>query len=196
MPSSYPNIVLRLPDWLEAALPPAGRIYASREERMDLVIDLARQNIEQGSGGPFAAAVFDLDSGKLLAPGVNQVVDGRCSVAHAELLALMLAQQLAGSHDLGGPSLPPCELVSSTEPCAMCLGALPWSGIVSLVCGARDEDAREIGFDEGDKPGNWPAALQKRGIAVYRDVRRRQAAAVLRKYRNLGGQIYNGRSDR
>ncbi len=194
MPPSYPNIVLRLPDWLEVALPPAERIYTSREERMDLVVDLARQNIEQGSGGPFAAAVFDLDSGKLLAPGVNQVVDGCCSIAHAELMALMLAQQLTGSHDLGGSSHPPCELVTSTEPCAMCLGALPWSGIVSLVCGARDEDAREIGFDEGDKPNDWPEKLKQRGIAVYRDVRRPQALAVLRKYRDLGGQIYNGRS--
>jgi tRNA(Arg) A34 adenosine deaminase TadA len=194
MPPAYPNIVLRLPDWLEEALPPAGRVYTSREDRMDLVIDLARQNIERGTGGPFAAAVFDLDNGKLLAPGVNLVIAGHCSVAHAELVALMLAQQLAGSHDLGGPSLPACELVTTTEPCAMCLGALPWSGIVSLVCGARDEDAREIGFDEGDKPADWPATLQQRGIAVYRDVCAAKARAVLQQYRDRGGLIYNGRT--
>ena len=41
------------------------------------------------------------------------------------------------------------EMVASTQPCAMCLGATPWSGIRRLVCGARDEDAEEIGFDEG-----------------------------------------------
>jgi tRNA(Arg) A34 adenosine deaminase TadA len=190
----YPNIVLRLPDWLDGVLPPAERIYASREERMGLVIDLARQNIQRGTGGPFAAAVFDLDRQQLLAPGVNLVVDGHCSVAHAELVALMLAQQLKASHDLGGPTLPPCELVTSTEPCAMCLGALPWSGIVSLVCGARDEAAREIGFDEGDKPVDWPATLQRRGIAVYRDVCGLQARAILQQYRDRGGLIYNGRS--
>ncbi|APG27736.1 tRNA-specific adenosine deaminase [Syntrophotalea acetylenivorans] len=196
MPHSYPDITLSLPDWLDAVLPPAERIYATREERMELVIHLARQNIQRGTGGPFAAAVFNLDSGKLLAPGVNLVLAGHCSVAHAELVALMLAQQLAGSHDLGGPSLPPCELVTSTEPCAMCLGALPWSGIASLVCGAREGDAREIGFDEGDKPADWPASLQRRGIAVYRDVRRLQALAILEEYRNKGGPIYNGRSGR
>lgn len=194
MPLSYPDIVLCLPDWLDAVLPPAERVYANREERMGLVIKLARQNIQRGTGGPFAAAVFDLDSGKLLAPGVNLVVGNHCSVAHAELMALMLAQQLAGSHDLGGPALPPCELVTTTEPCAMCLGALPWSGIVSLVCGARDEDAREIGFDEGDKPTDWPATLQQRGIAVYRDICAPQARAVLQQYRDRGGPIYNGRS--
>jgi tRNA(Arg) A34 adenosine deaminase TadA len=194
MPRAYPKIVLCLPDWLDAVLPPAERVYASHEERMELIIDLARQNIQRGTGGPFAAAVFDLDSGKLLAPGVNLVVDNHYSVAHAELVALMLAQQLTGSHNLGGPSLPPCELVTTTEPCAMCLGALPWSGIVSLVCGARDEDARAIGFDEGDKPADWPATLQRRGIAVYRDVCGHQARAVLQQYRDRGGPIYNGRS--
>ncbi len=192
----YPNIVLRLPDWLEAALPPAERVYASREERMGLVIDLARHNIEHGSGGPFAAAVFDLDRRQLLAPGVNLVIDGHCSVAHAELVALMLAQQLRGSHDLGAPSLPPCELVTTTEPCAMCLGALPWSGIVSLVCGARDEDARKIGFDEGVKPADWPTVLARRGIRVYRDVCRPEARQVLQEYRQGGGPIYNATHNR
>ena len=33
------------------------------------------------------------------------------------------------------------ELVTTTEPCAMCLGAIPWSGLSSVVCGARDQDA-------------------------------------------------------
>lgn len=194
MSHPFPNIVLRLPEWLDTILLPAERVYATREERMGLVISLARQNIQHGTGGPFAAAVFDLGSGRLLAPGVNLVVDTHCSVAHAELVALMLAQQLAESHDLGGPSLPSCELVTSTEPCAMCLGALPWSGIVSLVCGAREEDAREIGFDEGDKPTDWPATLQQRGITVYRDICAPQARAVLKEYRDQGGPIYNGRT--
>lgn len=189
-----PNIVLPLPDWLHTALPAAEHIYPSREQRMQLVIDLARRNIEHGTGGPFAAAVFDLDRQTLLAPGLNLVLENHCSVAHAELVALMLTQQLTGSHNLGAPFLPRCELVSTTEPCAMCLGALPWSGISSLVCGARDEDARAIGFDEGDKPTDWPAALQRRGIEVHLDICRPQAMAVLQEYRDHGGLIYNGRS--
>ncbi len=194
MPLPLPNIILQLPAWLNTALPPADRIFSHREERMELVIELARHNVRQGTGGPFAAAVFDLDKGRLLAPGVNLVIQEHCSVAHAELVALMLAQQMVGSHDLGAPPLPACELVTSTEPCAMCLGALPWSGIVSLACGARDEDARAIGFDEGDKPSDWPATLQRRGIRVYRDVCAAEARAVLQEYREQGGAIYNGRT--
>ena len=82
-------------------------------------------------------------------------------------------------------------MVASTEPCAMCFGAIPWSGVTRLVCGARDEDARRIGFDEGPKLPDWRKALQKRGIRVTRDVLREEAVAVLDLYVDLGGPIYN-----
>ena len=75
----------------------------------------------------------------------------------------------------------------------MCLGALPWSGITSLICGARDEDARSIGFDEGEKPKQWIEALEGRSIQVTRDIFRDKAKLVLQKYIDDGGIIYNGR---
>ena len=85
------------------------------------------------------------------------------------------------------------ELVSSTEPCTMCLGAVVWSGVRRLVCGSRDADARDIGFDEGPKPSDWTVALETRGIAVLRDVSRRDAVAVLKHYVDRGGLVYNAR---
>ncbi len=187
------RIVLSLPDWVADFLPPPDRLYASPEERMDLVLDLARRNCSRKTGGPFAAAVFELESGRLVAVGLNLVVGAVCSVAHAELIALMLAQQRLGSFTLNAPGLPAYDLVSSTEPCAMCLGALPWAGIRRLVCGARDEDARAIGFDEGDKPADWVRLLEARHIAVLRDVRREVARQILIDYARSGGLIYNGR---
>lgn len=190
------RIVLSLPDWVADFLPPSDRLYASAEERMDLVLELARRNCRQKTGGPFAAAVFELDSGRLLAVGLNLVVNAGCSVAHAELIALMLAQQRLGSFTLNAPGLPACDLVSSTEPCAMCLGALPWAGIRRLVCGARDEDARAIGFDEGDKPADWVRLLERRHITVLRDVRREASRRILADYVRSGGPIYNGQSQR
>ena len=75
----------------------------------------------------------------------------------------------------------------------MCLGAITWSGISSLVCGARDEDARSIGFDEGDKPEDRFAKLKSRAISVTLDVLRDEAKAVLQQYIDEGGIIYNGR---
>lgn len=188
--SRFPAFTLKLPDWIETLLPNPDQLYPTVEDRMRLVIELSRLNVQHGTGGPFGAGVFDLSSGKLLAPGVNLVLPSQCSVAHAEIVAFMMAQPLVGTFDLATPGFPPYELVASTEPCAMCFGSVPWSGVESLVCGARDEDASAIGFDEGPKMSNWVAELEKRGIQVQRDVLREDAAAVLRLYAQ-SGPIYN-----
>ena len=189
----FPEVTLRLPGWVDELLAEPDRIYASVEDRMRRAIELSRSSIRHGTGGPVGAAIFDRETNKLLAPGVNLVLASGCSVAHAEMVAIMIAQQLIGDFDLGGEGQPPYELVASTEPCSMCLGAVPWSGVRHLVCGARDEDAAEIGFDEGPKPAQWVKSLEERGIAVVRDVCREEAASVLRQYAEMGGEIYNAR---
>jgi tRNA(Arg) A34 adenosine deaminase TadA len=190
---AYPSLCVSLPDWLTRAYEPSDRVYPTVEARMRLVIALAQRNIEEGTGGPFAAAVFDGTTHRLLAPGVNRVTTQNCSSAHAEIVALSIAQRVLGCYDLGRAGMPTCELVSSTEPCAMCMGAVPWSGVRTLVCGARGEDACAIGMDEGAKPTRWVDELEQRGIAVIRDVCRDAAVAVLRDYLRRGGTIYNAR---
>ena len=189
----YPEVILKLPEWVEPFLESWQGGTESPQGRMELVLGLTRENVVQG-GGPFGAAVFDAESGVLLAPGVNQVLALSSSIAHAEIMALTIAQQKLQTFDLGAPGLPVCELVSSTAPCAMCLGAIPWSGVRRLICGARDEDAREIGFDEGAKIENWIEELEKRGISVITDLCRTEAREVLLAYRDAGGTIYNSRS--
>ncbi len=157
---------------------------------MRLAISLARENVERQTGGPFGAAVFD-EKGRLVAPGVNVVLTSNCSILHAEMVAIALAQKKLGRYDIGDEGRSHYTLVASTEPCAMCFGAIPWSGVTRLVCGARDEDARRIGFDEGPKLPDWNEALEKRGIRVIRDLLRDEAVAVLDLYVDLGGPIYN-----
>jgi len=191
----FPEWTVRVPDWVEAVVPGPDDVYPTVEERMRLVIDLSRRNVARGTGGPFGAAVFEVGSGRLVAPGVNLVESANCSVVHAEIVAIAIAQQVVGRYDLGGEGMPVCELASSAEPCAMCLGAIPWSGVRRLICGARDEDARRIGFDEGAKPPDWVASLKARGIAVLRDVLRDEARAVLQDYADTGGVIYNARRE-
>ena len=188
----FPEVTLRLPEWVgEHAA--GGHLYGTVEERMRFAVELSRQNVRRGTGGPFGAAIFERETGRLLAPGVNLVVGSGCSVFHAEMVAVMVAQRVLGTFDLGGGDLPAYELVATTEPCAMCLGATPWSGVRHLVCGARDEDARAVGFDEGVKPEFWVGALQDRCITVERDVLRKEAADVLQEYAEVGGEIYNSR---
>jgi tRNA(Arg) A34 adenosine deaminase TadA len=185
----HTEIVLQLPPWLQAIRERQEGVLASTDARMEFAIELARRNIEHRTGGPFGAAVFDAASGKLVSVGVNLVEASNCSLAHAEMIAIGLAQQTAGHYDLGAAGV--YELVTSVEPCAMCLGAIPWSGLRRVVCGACGEDAAAIGFDEGAKPVDWPGELRKRGIAVIRDVRRPEARAVLQQYAQTGGLLYN-----
>ncbi len=115
------------------------------------------------------------------------------SILHAEMVALSLAQKKLANYDLGAEGLPVHEIVTSTEPCAMCFGAIPWSGVSRVICGARDEDARRIGFDEGPKLADWRAALEARRIEVIHDVQRDRASQVLDDYLHSGGRIYNSR---
>ena len=189
----FESFMVKLPQWVNDILPGSELFCSTVEERMELALTLAANNIKN-NGSPFGAAIFERHTGKLIAPGINLVLQTNCSVVHAEIVAIMLAQQKVANFDLGAAGLPDYELVTTTEPCAMCIGAIPWSGISSLVCGARDEDARSIGFDEGDKQVDWIRNLQSRNIAVTRDIYRDKARRVLQQYVDAGGIIYNGRT--
>ena len=190
----HSSLILTLPVWIESFLRKQSFPLATDETRMQFVIALALENIRRKSGGPFGAAIFNSATGDLIAAGVNRVVPLGCSIAHAEMMAIGLAQQQLGTWDLGNPDLPAIELVTSTEPCAMCLGAIPWSGIKRVVCGASDTDARAAGFDEGTKPADWKKALRQKNIEVVTGVCAKEAAEVFTVYKESGGEIYNGRS--
>lgn len=185
------SFTFSLPDWIDTFID-SKKTYSSMEERMELVIELSRLNIKNKTGGPFGAAIFDLKNNKLIAPGVNLVTTAGSSVLHAEIVAIMMAQSSLDQYDLSENGME-LELVASTEPCAMCFGSIPWSGVKQLICGARDEDARKIGFDEGPKMNDWSTHLEERGIKVIKDVLRDKAASILNSYVQNGGEIYNGR---
>jgi tRNA(Arg) A34 adenosine deaminase TadA len=181
---------LELPAWLRAELEGAPDRIERVRDRVRFAVRLAGLGAARGAGGPFGAAVFEVGTGRLVAAGTNLVLAGACSLLHAEIVALVLAQKRVGHYDLGAAG-EACELVASAEPCAMCLGAVPWSGVRRLVCGARDEDVRAIGFDEGAKVADWPGELERRGVAVERDVCRAEAREVLERYGRGGGEVYN-----
>lgn len=184
-------IQFSLPAWVAELVAGWRTPLDSAEDRMRLAIGLAEENMKRQTGGPFGAAVFERDSGVLVAVGVNLVVASQCSIAHAEMLALALAQGKRRTFDLAAPGIPAHELVTSAEPCAMCFGALPWSGVARLVCGARSEDVESIGFEEGPKPVGWIEQLEARGISVLTDVCRNESQHLVRRYGEAGGPIYN-----
>lgn len=187
------TLQLALPAWV-ADLLARPRQCVDDQAKMTLAIELSRHNVDTRTGGPFGAVVFGPDD-QIVGVGVNCVVPQSCSVAHAEMMAVMLAQRSLGrarlNRDTKGQPAGPFTLVASSQPCCQCYGALVWAGIDRLLIGARAEDVEaETEFDEGPLPGNWTGELERRGIEVIRDVRREEARRVLRAYSTSGGVRY------
>jgi tRNA(Arg) A34 adenosine deaminase TadA len=197
MTMDHVSAAIELPQWLvtleSSQLPLRG---SSDTQRMQLAIDLARRNVAERTGGPFGAIVVEESTGMCVAAGVNLVVSSGLSLAHAEAVAIMLAQLRTGTYDLAGQAQKRYSLYASGQPCIMCFGILWWSGITRLVCAARGEDVESITtFREGPLPDDWPRLLSQRTglppIEVVQDVLRDEACDVLRAYSAAGHPVYN-----
>lgn len=175
-----------MPPWLhETERNHIGKAMRSAEEKLLFCIMLAVENVRNKTGGPFGAAIFDIETGRLLAAGVNCVIPANQSCAHAEMTAIANAQNKLQNLPLQG-----CVLVSSCEPCVMCFGGILWSGVEALVYGAPGSEAARIGFDEGDKVSGWHGSLEKRGIRVYGPMLEDRAKEPFILYHEMSGVIY------
>ena len=188
--SAAHSVLVTLPDWIQEIVT-FGTRYDTDDDRMRLVIELSRQNVTRGTGGPFAAGIFEQSTGALVAVGANSVVRLNNSTLHGEMVAIMLAQHHLGSYTLAGSPDVAYELFSSCDPCAMCLGAVLWSGVRRMVTGADRDDATALSFEEGPVFAESYRYLEERGLTITRGVLRQEAAAVLELYRRQGGPIYN-----
>jgi tRNA(Arg) A34 adenosine deaminase TadA len=189
----YAQVHLTLPAWVHDAVDTA-RSYASDADKVALAIALSVRNVEADSGGPFGAVVYGPDD-RIIAVGVNRVLPHSCSVAHAEMMAYMLAQQRTQrarlNRDENDMPCGPIVLATSSQPCCQCYGATIWAGIDRLLIGARAEDVMALTeFDEGPLPADWVGELEKRGIAVTCDIERDAACDGLRAYSARGGSRY------
>lgn len=182
-----------LPEWVL----PFAHLYEAptdtSEQRMALVHELANRNFVAGNGGPFAAVVADSDTGEIVSIGVNVVLSSGLSSTHAEVTAISLAQAGLGSWDLAAVR-PGLELVVNWRPCAMCFGAVLWSGVQRLVVAGDGPDLERLtGFDEGPVVSDWAAQLASRGITVEQDVLRDGAIATYTAYGASQALVYNAR---
>jgi tRNA(Arg) A34 adenosine deaminase TadA len=185
-----------LPGWVLAELATVDPSLPETSDRMRLVHRLADRNHREGTGGPFAALVANAETGEILSVGVNLVLATNLSSAHAEVVAISLAQQRLRAWDLGGEHCASTELVVNWRPCAMCYGAAMWSGIERLViAGEGDEVEALTGFDEGPMREDWKEQFAARGITVVTDVLRDEALATFTEYgRRTDTTVYNARN--
>lgn len=188
------TISINLPEWVTKELVTKPKTYPTIEDRMRLVIEFSQKNIDHETGGPFAAGVFEEKTGKLVSIGVNRVIPLNCSSAHAEIVALSMAQHKLGTFDLGGPGLPDHQLVVNWRPCLMCYGAVIWSGIRSLVIAGSGPELESVtGFDEGPMGDDWVKDLESRGVKVIDDVLTNEAVKVFHSFKEKGMFVYNSR---
>jgi hypothetical protein len=161
----FPEVMLCFPGWVDSCLSDPDEMYPTVEDRMRLVVG-SRSNMDHRTGGPFEAAIFDLHT-------------------------IVIAQLVVGDFILGGEGQPPHELVTSAEPCArrhLLVGRPP----PRLRCLRRRRPRHRLRRRaETSRLGR--GELERRGTAVVRDKLRDEAAAVLLRYAEEGGVIYNGR---
>lgn len=108
---------------------------------MSEAIELSRNNINSGKGGPFAAVI--VKDGKVVASGTNLVTSTNDPTAHAEVVAIREACRVLNTFQLHG-----CELYTTCEPCPMCLGAIYWARPDKVYFANTRDDAAHIGFDD------------------------------------------------
>lgn len=115
---------------------------SSDDKYMEKAFELARNSMEQNTGGPFGAVV--VLGNKIIGEGKNLVTSQNDPTSHAEINAIRDACRHLGSYSLDG-----AVLYTSCEPCPMCLGAVFWARIGKVVYAATREDATKIGgFDD------------------------------------------------
>ena len=108
---------------------------------MEAAAQEAKRGMESGHGGPFGALI--VRNGQVLSQAHNEVLASHDPSAHAEVLAIRRA---CIRHKT--PHLPDAVLVSSCEPCPMCLATALWARIPLVLFGCTRHDAAAIGFDD------------------------------------------------
>ncbi|MDJ0340816.1 nucleoside deaminase [Streptomyces sp. H10-C2] len=128
---------------------------------MDEAIGLATTSVKNG-GGPFGALIAM--GSEIVAIGHNKVTSNLDPTAHGEVSAIRAACQKRGTFSLEG-----CVLVTSCEPCPMCLSSALWARVDRIIFAADRHDAAMAGFDDRKfydlfekKPAElWPMAIER-----------------------------------
>ncbi len=123
-------------------------------EFLRMAIRVAFRSRERGNH-PFGAILVD-SQGNVLLEAENTVVTARDCTGHAETNLVRMA-----SHQYERDLLAACTLYTSTEPCAMCSGAIYWSNIGRVVFGLSEARLEKL---TGDDPENLTLHLPCRAV--------------------------------
>ena len=151
-----------------------------RESFMRRAIDLAREGMRSGAGGPFGAVITM--GGEVIGEGWNRVLATNDPTAHGEVTAIRDACSRRGDFSLAG-----AEIFTTGQPCPMCLGAIHWARISRIYYGFGIEDAASIGFDDRGFFEEFARPESERAIPAA-GLLRAEALELLEEYRALPGR--------
>jgi tRNA(Arg) A34 adenosine deaminase TadA len=148
---------------------------------LERAIELSRQGMEGGKGGPFGCVIVRGD--EIVGEGNNMVTSSNDPTAHAEVVAIRQACEKLGTYQLND-----CEIYTSCEPCPMCLGAIYWARPKKVVYANTREEAAEIEFDDDFIYSEINAKMSDRKIPFIHHPHP-NAKAVFEAWKNWEGKI-------
>ena len=132
------------PQWLLDLVAP-GQVYPSDAAIMRRAIELTLAALQRSQGGPFGA-IIATEQGEVVAVAHNEVQQGLDVTAHAEIVVIRRAAQVLKRLALDAAHGAPLRLFTTCEPCAMCVGAIFWARLPTVVAATRKEDAQSAGM--------------------------------------------------
>lgn len=114
-------------------------------EYLKMSCELSKRAREKGNH-PFGAILVH-ENGEVVMEGENTCETEHDATGHAETnLAKFASRKFEKDY------LAKCTMFTSVEPCAMCSGALYWTGIGSLVFGITEHRLLEMTGNHSDNP--------------------------------------------
>ncbi|KAK3608840.1 hypothetical protein CHS0354_006881 [Potamilus streckersoni] len=144
---------------------------------MRRAIELSRQNMRQGAGGPFGAVI--VRNGE----GWNKVTSSHDPTAHAEVTAIREACRQVKDF-----SLKDSIIYTSCEPCPMCLAAIYWARIDRIYYANTRQQAADIQFDDSLIYDEIPKPIDRRLIPTEQ-ILNAEALAVFKEWDEKSDKI-------
>lgn len=142
---------------------------------IDIAIELSQKSMY-----PYGAII--VKNGEFIGRSDAAVPVSKTGFSHAELRAIENAMEHIGGHLCaeGGKG---CTIYSSCEPCAMCMGAILYTGIERLVYGATLEDSKECVNEIIAKAEDVADVCKNRKIQIIKELHRDKAVEVLKNWK-------------
>ena len=142
------------------------------EKFIDIAIELSKKAFY-----PYGAII--VKDGQIIGRSDAEVPVSKTGFSHAELRAIEDAMEHLGGYLCaeGGKG---CTIYSSCEPCAMCMGAILYTGIERLVYAATLEDSKECVNEILAKAEDVASSCKNRKIEIVKELHRDKAAEILK----------------